>query len=533
MKQKIENILKKKKSLNRKGFSLPETLVAILIFSIVMTMLSGSFASFLKVHIAEKNNQKALEGAQYALNLMEKTIRTSVLSTTNGSTLVFAGADQGKIKLFDNSQSKCLAYLYDSAEMKIKMLTKVTSDVDIDGCGNFSDGYVTTDLTAANIISVAADGKVSSVGDPGKISISLTVKEGNGQPMVVGTTASLRAFDPAPAPVCTAQPANATMCDGDSIGFFLDTSSTVVDSCSSPLGSNPKCEFKCNAGYVKSGNSCVPIIYTCINYPSHASVCPADISGLVANQDAIAVNTCSVPQGSDPKCEYKCDTGYVAVGNSCVLQTFSCTGSIPSNATLCAGDDTGLSTDQSRTSVDSCTAAKCEYACNAGYGLSGGACLENNVYFSGFIERSTGYGSFWYSGNGKNSMTGMRSDYAYAPTEIRYDQALKKFTGGVYAFGVPFEDDCNRFVSYEMLSSDLSIGRVPSHSDNFTLYGDNWTCGSINNTGGGIKIDPVGESISGQIYFTGGSTDVWLTPSGNSINGSGGAWGTINVEFKP
>ncbi len=45
----------------------------------------------------------------------------------------------------------------------------------------------------------------------------------------------------------------------------------------------------------------------------------------------------------------------------------TCMGVTPANAGLCAGDDAGLNAAANRVLVAACTAAKCEYTCNAGY----------------------------------------------------------------------------------------------------------------------------------------------------------------------
>lgn len=46
---------------------------------------------------------------------------------------------------------------------------------------------------------------------------------------------------------------------------------------------------------------------------------------------------------------------------------FSCTDAVPANATLCPGDDTGLTANTARTLVSVCGVPKCEYTCSVGY----------------------------------------------------------------------------------------------------------------------------------------------------------------------
>ena len=62
-------------------------------------------------------------------------------------------------------------------------------------------------------------------------------------------------------------------------------------------------------------------------------------------------------------------------------QTYSCTGNTPTNASLCAGDDQGLSQDTQITLVSSCTnTQKCEYTCNTGYHIENGFCVQDASY---------------------------------------------------------------------------------------------------------------------------------------------------------
>jgi hypothetical protein len=57
-----------------------------------------------------------------------------------------------------------------------------------------------------------------------------------------------------------------------------------------------------------------------------------------------------------------------------VIPPPACQGT-PPNATLCAGDSTGLSADITSTVVNSCTPTKCEYTCNSGFYNNAGTCI--------------------------------------------------------------------------------------------------------------------------------------------------------------
>jgi prepilin-type N-terminal cleavage/methylation domain-containing protein len=182
------------KTASKKGFSLVEVLMAIFIFSLLVTMVSGSFASFFKVYLSQKKSQNDLENAQYALNLMEKTIRTSVVKTDNmpSGNLDFANIDNKRIKLFDNSQNKCIVYIF--SQNAIKVSTKYGAGVtSIDDCGDFTGGYsAPDDLTSADIYNVSVYGNVSTGTKAGRITVSLEV--GQASPIYVQMTTSLRDF---------------------------------------------------------------------------------------------------------------------------------------------------------------------------------------------------------------------------------------------------------------------------------------------------------------------------------------------------
>ena len=59
------------------------------------------------------------------------------------------------------------------------------------------------------------------------------------------------------------------------------------------------------------------------------------------------------------------------------VENYTCTGSIPSNATLCNGDDSWLSSSTTMAVVASCTDdKKCEYKCNSWTSKSGNSCIN-------------------------------------------------------------------------------------------------------------------------------------------------------------
>ena len=71
---------------------------------------------------------------------------------------------------------------------------------------------------------------------------------------------------------------------------------------------------------------------------------------------------------------YAGDASSVSV--TCQLP-YNCTGTAPANATLCSGDDTGLTANTARTLVASCTGTKkCEYTCSSpNFAWNGSSCV--------------------------------------------------------------------------------------------------------------------------------------------------------------
>jgi len=111
--------------------------------------------------------------------------------------------------------------------------------------------------------------------------------------------------------------------------------------------------------------------------PSNSTLCTGDTSNLTANTAITVVTSCT----NETKCEYFCNSGYVKSGSNCVSTssgTFSCTGNTPDNATLCNGDDSSLSNNVEKSLVSNCSNnAKCEYVCNSGYYKSGSGCAKS------------------------------------------------------------------------------------------------------------------------------------------------------------
>jgi hypothetical protein len=95
------------------------------------------------------------------------------------------------------------------------------------------------------------------------------------------------------------------------------------------------------------------------------------------------------------ECTWSCNNYYTQSGNSCSANT--CSTASMSNATLCSGDSASVPVaGLTSTVVDSCTATKCEFKCDAGYNVSGGVCVVTPpVTPTGFGAGASSCGNYW------------------------------------------------------------------------------------------------------------------------------------------
>jgi hypothetical protein len=165
-----------------------------------------------------------------------------------------------------------------------------------------------------------------------------------------------------------------------------------------------------------------------------------------------------------------------------VYPHYVCSGTIPANATLCKGIDTGLSADTPWAVVSSpwdgisndCTGAQCEYRCNEGYFKDGNTCKSFNDF--GFAYRVK---TQWYQGN-----TGDLYDLHISNPDGQntYDGTQKDDvkSGGDYSQGY---EDVILSKSYDEDSNGIDTGNynvwIRENNDHNFLLSDNCTGGNL------------------------------------------------------
>ncbi|MCX6765711.1 MAG: type II secretion system protein [Candidatus Moranbacteria bacterium] len=153
-----------------RGFTLIEVIVAMFVFVIIMTTVSGIFGRAFQGYRSAKVIQRDLEAAQYAINLIAKSLRTSSVASPIGQNLTTSS-----VRIFDYSQNKCIRYAFSGTEITLE-----SADDPGDSAPDKIDWCTTTSLSSpASITSGTVTGNFySTSSDPtivGKVTIALKV----------------------------------------------------------------------------------------------------------------------------------------------------------------------------------------------------------------------------------------------------------------------------------------------------------------------------------------------------------------------
>lgn len=154
-------------SKKEKGFSLLEVVVAVFIFSLIMVFTASVFGRAFQGYRTAKVIQKDLENAQYAMNLVAKTIRTSKIIVPPATSTVLA------IRVYDYSQlsNKCIEYKFENN--KLKSGASNIADTDETLCIS-TTSIVPSDMTTGTIAG-SFSAVPSSPTVTGKVTISMKV----------------------------------------------------------------------------------------------------------------------------------------------------------------------------------------------------------------------------------------------------------------------------------------------------------------------------------------------------------------------
>ncbi|MFA5994517.1 MAG: prepilin-type N-terminal cleavage/methylation domain-containing protein [Parcubacteria group bacterium] len=97
----------------KRGFSLIEILIAMLIFVIMTLVVMGTFFDMISSRARVRTIQQDVEDARYSMELMAKTLRMSSVFTFS----------TGSIEFYDYSQKKCFKYVVNNDTHQISVQT--------------------------------------------------------------------------------------------------------------------------------------------------------------------------------------------------------------------------------------------------------------------------------------------------------------------------------------------------------------------------------------------------------------------------
>ncbi len=180
--------IRKKKTKVRRGFTLVEMLVSIFIFSILMVTLGGIFANSVAAYKYARQTQRSVEEAQFAMNKIAKTLRTSTIKSVPAAK---------SVTVYSYSEGKCLRYEITSAGTVTERAIDPGASFDpvLSPCPSFAG--VTPRVIAHNLVFAESRFLIipSSPGNAGRVGMIFAVKRGTEKTVRVQTSVSLRDYE--------------------------------------------------------------------------------------------------------------------------------------------------------------------------------------------------------------------------------------------------------------------------------------------------------------------------------------------------
>lgn len=175
-----------------------EVLIALFIFSIVISGVTTYFARIVSANQNAKRLQQNLEDTRFVMNRMAKVLRTSVIIDPTGTT------KRHDLRVYDYSQKKCLIYVFNSNVGLIERASSAYSGTtEKSWCAglsisNFSQNTLisVSDASLSGFFSIVPsvfDLSNRSSNYAGRVSMQVTIRRNNTS-STVQSTVSLRNF---------------------------------------------------------------------------------------------------------------------------------------------------------------------------------------------------------------------------------------------------------------------------------------------------------------------------------------------------
>lgn len=185
------------KKMTMKGFTLIEMIIAMAILVVMSTAIAGTFASGFSTYGTSRELQRNLETAQYAMNTLEKYLRTSTIISDPGTNVK-------SMTFYDYSSQRCFRYRIIAAGADSNLFaqwfstsTPFGANPCVTASGSFSaSAQVTTGYVTGGFSLVPSDKKTSPK-KMGRVTINLSVKKDSSPSSPearIQATASLRDY---------------------------------------------------------------------------------------------------------------------------------------------------------------------------------------------------------------------------------------------------------------------------------------------------------------------------------------------------
>ncbi len=176
---------------SKRAFSLIEVIIAIFIFSVIMTAAASVLGRSVKEYRYARASQRVLEDAEFAMNRIAKSLRTSS---------VMSVASNGKnIVIYDYSRNggACVRYTFmaDTIVEEVEPLNYNTDDITKCNASIFTFTTPQALLTYTQV-----DGQFSAQPSAyktrvGRVTMAIVAQDNRGMKMYLQTTVSLRDYD--------------------------------------------------------------------------------------------------------------------------------------------------------------------------------------------------------------------------------------------------------------------------------------------------------------------------------------------------
>lgn len=188
---------------NKKGFSLVEVLMTMLVFTIILVGVAGYFTNIVRANQNSRRILENMEDVRFAMSRVSKILRTSVVIRPSG------GGSANTLRVFDYSQRKCLEYTFTAGEIReavsVGSVPSGAEGIEKLWCGETGGAPAMTLSSPISIVSstggasfsgsftVYPSNVISGSEQAGRVVMNVTVSRENNS-STLQTTVSLRNF---------------------------------------------------------------------------------------------------------------------------------------------------------------------------------------------------------------------------------------------------------------------------------------------------------------------------------------------------